>query len=222
MDMRMALINWKNFFRQMVGLEKQYPVKVMRVGVAKEFEMLHISKSGDVGYNLTAVEDIVIPCMSEDDRAIHKDLSELRERLVVEERNAMNFGRVPQSNIVRGQIEKIDERLKELMPKAVIPTGVKIQMPTNLWCSIEARSSSSSKMLITPDAIIDSGYTGEMFVVVYNFGYTDHQVTVGDQLAQLIFHERITITPKETTRFTATERGEAGFGSTGAKAKKAV
>lgn len=220
MDMKTAYINWKNFFRGMVGLEKTFPVKVMRVGDANKFAVIHASKKGDVGYNLTSIDRLTISAMSDENRKEYAELAHEHALLKSKHSNSKVFGKVAEAKHIAVDMEELEARMENLIPKAVIPTGIRIQMPNNLWCSIEARSSSSSKMLITPDAIIDSGYTGEMFVVVYNFGYMDHEVNFGDQLAQLIFHERISIQPLETTKFSATERGETGFGSTGVKAKR--
>lgn len=200
MNLQTALINWKNFFRGVVGLEKQYPIKVVRNDKAKQFEMIEVSKKGDVGYNLTSIEEVTIPAMTSNTRT--------------------KYNALMQQHFETGD-ESIREQAEALAPRAMIPTGVKIQMPSNLWCSIEARSSSSKKLLITPDAIIDSGYTGEMFVVVFNLGFTPHKVNVGDQLVQLIFHERISAQFTEVDKLGNTERGESGFGSTGAQAKRA-
>lgn len=200
MNLSSAIINWKNFFRGMVGLEKTYPVKIVRDDKAKQYEMIQASKKGDVGYNLTAVESALIPAMTSHTRIKYTDL--------------MN-------KYYASRDEAYLEEAEKLVPRAVIPTGVRIQMPSNLWCSIEARSSSSKKLLITPDAIIDSGYTGEMFVVVFNLGFKPYMVEEGEQITQLIFHERIAVNFQEVNELGKTERGESGFGSTGSQARRA-
>lgn len=206
MNIKSAAINWKNFLRQAVGLSKIYPVKVKRLEAAKKYPLIHASKKGDVGYNLPAIENLVIPAATES--AVHN----YNKRMAL----ALKYG-------MQGDDKKArmwtDAALSQL-PKAVIPTGIHLEMPEPIWCSIEARSSSSNKMLITPDAIIDTGYVGELFIVIYNFGYMDHQVMAGDMLAQIIFHERIDIRPYEVNELRTTERGVTGFGSTGNAAKE--
>lgn len=99
--------------------------------------------------------------------------------------------------------------------RALIPTGIRLEMPENIWCSIEARSSASAKMLITPDAIIDSGYRGELFAVVFNLGKEPYTVEPGERIVQIIFHERVLADVQEVDSITPSERGESGFGSTG-------
>lgn len=205
-NLKVAMINIKNAFRSLVGLPKQFPVRVVRTEEAKQYPLMQISKAGDVGYNLTAVESVNIPAPTEDQRRQYHYHMERSRRY---------------SQIGNTELSTMHERVAlEALPKAVIPTGVKLEMPNNLWCSIEARSSSSSKMLITPDAIIDAGYRGELFAVVYNFGYVDYHVSAGEMLVQVIFHERIIAKMMEVDKLGKSLRGETGFGSSGAIAKK--
>lgn len=205
-NLKVAGINIINVFRSLVGLPKQFPVKVVRTEEARAYQLMAISKAGDVGYNLPAVRGVVIPAPTDIQRrqyTYHMD----RARRYYDIANA-------------GLEQMHREKALESLPKAIVPTGIKLEMPNNLWCSIEARSSSSSKMLITPDAIIDAGYRGELFGVVYNFGYADYRVEAGEMLVQVIFHERIVAKMIETDELTDSERGETGFGSAGAKAKR--
>jgi dUTP pyrophosphatase len=205
-NLGVALINIKNVFRSLVGLPKQFPVKVVRSAEAKQYKLMQISKAGDVGYNLPSIKALDIPAPTELQRkqyAWHTDRAQQYEAL----------GKHDLAEIHR-------KRAMDALPKAIIPTGIKLEMPNNLWCSIEARSSSSSKMLITPDSIIDAGYRGELFAVVYNFGYTDYHVSAGEMLVQVIFHERIVANIQEVDELSASDRGETGFGSSGAIADK--
>ena len=89
-------------------------------------------------------------------------------------------------------------------------------MPNSIWCTLCARSSTSNRLLITPDAIIDAGYRGELFAVVFNLGYRDLHVKAGERLVQVIFHERTLANMIEVDKVGTSQRGESGFGSTGA------
>ena len=61
MSLQTAKLNWINFMRQMVGLPKMYPVKVVRDEKAKQFPLIQIKKAGDVGYDVYATESVTIP-----------------------------------------------------------------------------------------------------------------------------------------------------------------
>jgi dUTP pyrophosphatase len=200
-----AITNFKNFFRQMIGLPKAFPVKVMRTPEAKKYQLMEISKAGDVGYNLPSTAEVTIPAISQYVKERHNHLIRRAEIAKVSDNLPM--------------AQRYEQEAWDLLPKAMIPTGISLEMPNNIWCTIEARSSSSKKLLITPDAIIDAGYRGELFAVVYNFGYTDYKVQLGEQLVQVIFHERAVANIKEVDKLGESQRGSTGFGSTGSIAE---
>jgi dUTP pyrophosphatase len=110
---------------------------------------------------------------------------------------------------------------------ALIRTGIAVQCDP--WASLEIwpRSGLSSKDLMThrellrpladPGAgLIDPGYTGEIKVVLHNIGETSYPLPAGSWVAQLKSGpvHRPNVVVVET--LDETERGEAGFGSSGA------
>ncbi len=99
-----------------------------------------------------------------------------------------------------------------------VHTDIRIRMAPGLFARIIGRSSTmrTHRLLVT-EAIIDNGYTGEMFISIHNVGPNPFEVGVGMRLAQVIFH---TIEPVEwelvrESEFREGERGDLGFGSTG-------
>jgi dUTP pyrophosphatase len=210
MNLRMAKMNWKNFFNQMIGNPKTYDVKVERTDEAKKYPLLSIKKDGDVGYDLPSLKTMVVKAPTPTQRAKYQSY--------MDSANKIRAGIGDNADLYPKYVEEA-ERLEKLaleqLPKTVIPTGIKIEMPNNIWCTISARSSTSNKMLITPDSIIDAGYRGELFAVVFNIGYSDVYINAGDRICQVIFHERILANMKEVDKLSPSERGESGFGSTG-------
>lgn len=98
-----------------------------------------------------------------------------------------------------------------------IPVGVNVQMPNDLWCYIVGRSSMGKEGCLIIQGIIDSGYTGPLFVGLIS---TQKDITIkkGQRIAQVIFAkaERPEIKQVSSIReFESTERGGSGFGSTG-------
>ncbi|AZS49252.1 deoxyuridine 5'-triphosphate nucleotidohydrolase [Bacillus phage vB_BpsS-140] len=179
--------NWANFFRMAIGKHKQYPVKVMRSPEAKAYPLIEVKKDGDVGYDLVSLEELTIPAPT------------IRQR----------------GRYLTALGEGNTDKAMSSLPKAMIPTGIHLEMQNNVWCSIEARSSASKKMIFLADAIIDAGYRGELFAVAYNFGFEPYKVQKGERIAQVIFHERVTAKIIEADTLSDSERGTSGFGSTG-------
>jgi len=201
MGLREAKMYWRNFFRQAVGKSKIVPVKVVRNEEAKEFPLIHIKKEGDVGYDLPAIRRTIIPAPN----------NAQRQEFIGAMRRAERYRELNNRELA----ETWEKKAYASLPRVVIPTGIRLEMPNNVWCSIEARSSASSKMLITPDAIIDAGYRGELFAVVFNLGFSDYVVERGERVVQVIFHERLEAEVIEVDELSDSQRGESGFGSTG-------
>ena len=213
MSLKSMKYNWQNFFRQMVGLPKMYPVKVVRDEKAKQFPLIQIKKAGDVGYDVYATEAVTIPAPTPNQFSKYTRLMTMHDRCLKTAKNNKYDEKAFQM-----YMEKADRYHKEAMdclPRAMIPTGIKLEMPDNIWCTVEARSSAGGRYLITPDSIIDSGYRGEFFAVVFNIGYEPQTINVGDRICQLVFHEKTLIKPIEVDELSKSERGETGFGSSG-------
>lgn len=99
-----------------------------------------------------------------------------------------------------------------------VHTDIKIDMPPYLYARITGRSSTlRNHKLLVNEAIIDNGYTGELFACVHNMGDKPFTVEKGMRLAQVLFHTIEDVRWSQVDEVVATpgKRGEAGFGSTG-------
>jgi dUTP pyrophosphatase len=63
--------------------------------------------------------------------------------------------------------------------------------------------------------VIDSGYRGDIGVILYNSQYNDYNVEKGDRIAQLVLQKVEDFELVEVSDLNNTDRSEAGFGSTG-------
>lgn len=99
---------------------------------------------------------------------------------------------------------------------AVICTGISLEMPDHLWARISPRSGLAAKNGIDVLAgIVDSGYRGEIKVVLANHGNAPFIVKKGDRIAQLIFHKAERPLLVGVTALSSSDRNGEGFGSTG-------
>lgn len=102
--------------------------------------------------------------------------------------------------------------------RALIPTGLRIEVPVGYEAQIRARSGLAVKHgigLVNGVGTIDSDYRGEVKVPLINWGKESFTVCNGDRIAQMVIaaYERIQWLPEEN--LTQTARGEGGFGHTG-------
>jgi len=71
-------------------------------------------------------------------------------------------------------------------------------------------------VLNTPGTI-DSNYTGELKIILYNSSKTDFLIEPGDRVAQIVLAKTEEIQWTEISELDQTSRGADGFGSTGLK-----
>ena len=113
-----------------------------------------------------------------------------------------------------------------------ISTGIAADIPEGYFIKIEDRSSMAIKGLRTGAGIVDSGYQGEMCVVLHNFScqidlecahqegfgtiyQSGYRIRSGDKIAQMIVHKIELPEVEEIDGFDVTERSTSGWGSTG-------
>ena len=102
--------------------------------------------------------------------------------------------------------------------RALVPTGLVMMLPPGYEAQVRPRSGLAVKhgvtVLNTPGTI-DSGYRGEVGVILANFGDSDFAVKKGDKIAQIVVAPVIQPDIAESDTVDETDRGSGGFGSTG-------
>ncbi len=107
------------------------------------------------------------------------------------------------------------------MERKLVPTGIAIELPGPEYVALVcARSGLSFKQGLTMAngvGVIDSDYRGEMSVPMINLSQQEVRVAHGERVAQLLVLPVETPDIIEVEELGTTQRGEGGFGSTGAK-----
>jgi dUTP pyrophosphatase len=100
-----------------------------------------------------------------------------------------------------------------------VGTGVSVEIPEGNAGLVLPRSGLASEhgiALVNAPGLIDSGYRGEIRVLLLNTDPAEvYRVKPGDRIAQLLLIPVIAAEPVEVERLTETARGEGGFGSSG-------
>jgi len=102
----------------------------------------------------------------------------------------------------------------------LIKTGLKIAVPEGYAAFVYPRSGLALKKGVTvlnADGVIDSGYRGEVGVILINHGEQDFKINFNDRIAQLIIQKVNIIEWQEVDNLSKSQRGEGGFGHTGIK-----
>jgi len=101
--------------------------------------------------------------------------------------------------------------------RVVVSTGISVHLPPGTYGRVAPRSGLAVKHgLDTLAGVIDPDYTGEIKVVLQNLDTQQpFVIRSGYRIAQLILENFTTADVVEVTEAPATDRGAAGFGSTG-------
>lgn len=101
---------------------------------------------------------------------------------------------------------------------ALIKTGIIIELPKCTEAQIRPRSGLALKHQITvlnSPGTIDSGFRGEIGVILINHGKKTFEVEKGMKIAQIVIKEVKKVSVIEVDDLTNSSRGEKGFGSSG-------
>ena len=105
-----------------------------------------------------------------------------------------------------------------IMPKEkeIVPTGIKMAIPDGFVGLVWDKSGYAAKNSIkTMAGVIDSGYRGEIKVVMINLGNEDFKISKDMKIAQILIQPVVRARIIEKDSLDETTRGEKGFGSTG-------
>ncbi len=106
------------------------------------------------------------------------------------------------------------------MQRALVPTGIFLEMDQSLECQVRPRSGLALKKGITvlnTPGTIDADYRGELGIILVNLPDEDVPITDGERIAQLVFCKVEKVNLIQVQELGSSERGEGGFGSTGVK-----
>ncbi len=109
---------------------------------------------------------------------------------------------------------------KIIPPKEIdiISTGFSMEIPVGFEAQIRPRSGLAIKKgigVLNSPGTIDSGYRGEVKIILINLGQDPFEVNVGDRIAQIGIRELPSVSFVIKDELSDTKRGEGGFGSTG-------
>jgi dUTP pyrophosphatase len=101
---------------------------------------------------------------------------------------------------------------------ATIPTGVAVAIPDGFVGLVAPRSGLAARhglSIVNAPGVVDSGYRGEIRVILVNHGDAAIGLQRGDRIAQLVVVPVVAQEMVEVDELPESTRGERGFGSTG-------
>ena len=100
----------------------------------------------------------------------------------------------------------------------LVPTGLFLELPMHYEAQIRPRSGMALKYSLTiPNSpgTVDSGYRGEVGIIMLNAGKENFSVKRGERIAQMVINRLPDVEMIQVDELSDTLRGAGGFGSTG-------
>lgn len=111
-----------------------------------------------------------------------------------------------------------EEIILKPLERALIPTGLYIELPIGYEAQIRPRSGLAIKkgltVLNTPGTI-DADYRGEIRVILVNLSNEEYIVKDGERICQMVIAQHEHVSWKKVSDLESTDRGTGGFGHTG-------
>lgn len=104
--------------------------------------------------------------------------------------------------------------------RALIGTGIKIELPDGFEAQVRPRSGLALKHGVTvlnSPGTVDAGYRGEVGIILINHGSEPFTVEKGMRIAQMVIQRVPNVELVQVKSVSDSERGEQGFGSSGLK-----
>lgn len=112
----------------------------------------------------------------------------------------------------------IEETVVKARNRALIKTGIALELPKNTEAQVRSRSGLAYKsgiFVLNSPGTIDEGYKGEVGIILYNSTDEDFVVTKHMKVAQMVIKPVHQFDFVEVEELSESDRSANGFGSTG-------
>jgi dUTP pyrophosphatase len=102
--------------------------------------------------------------------------------------------------------------------RRLVPTGLAVAIPEGYVGLVAPRSGLALRLgisIVNAPGVVDSGYRGELAIILVNLGSEAVSIARGDRIAQLVVMPVASVEFDVVEVLGASDRGPAGFGSTG-------
>lgn len=106
------------------------------------------------------------------------------------------------------------------LERAMIPTGLHIELPAGYEAQVRPRSGLAAKhgiSIVNAPGTIDADYRGEIKVILVNLSNDPFTIEAGERIAQMVVARYETVEWEPVEELAESQRGSGGFGSTGKK-----
>lgn len=114
----------------------------------------------------------------------------------------------------------VSENVLKPGERCLIETGLKFEIPEGYEAQVRSKSGLTLNYgisVLNSPGTIDSGYRGEIKVILINHGKEIYKIEKGSKIAQVVFQKVEKVSLEDVNELKDSKRGKNGFGSTGLK-----
>jgi dUTP pyrophosphatase len=144
----------------------------------------------------------------------------MKLKIVNLSRNPLPSYATPQSAGLDLRADLAEPMTLNPMQRAMVPTGLYIELPDGFEAQIRPRSGLAAKhgiSIVNAPGTIDADYRGEIKVLLINLSDEPFVIENGERIAQMVISRYEKADLAQVEKLDESERGEGGFGSTGTK-----
>ena len=117
-------------------------------------------------------------------------------------------------------IYSVEELIIPSKERGLVKTGLSFEIPEGYEIQVRPKSGlalNHGLTILNTPGTIDSGYRGEICVIIFNSSAKDYQVKKTEKIAQIVLKKVESMDIEEVNELSDSSRGQGGFGSTGIK-----
>jgi|SRR3989344_3437408 len=117
-------------------------------------------------------------------------------------------------------IYSVEELIIPSKERGLVKTGLSFEIPEGYEIQVRPKSGlalNHGLTILNTPGTIDSGYRGEICVIIFNSSAKDYQVKKSEKIAQIVLKKVESMDIEEVNELSDSSRGQGGFGSTGIK-----
>ena len=115
-------------------------------------------------------------------------------------------------------IYSVEELIIPSKERGLVKTGLSFEIPEGYEIQVRPKSGlalNHGLTILNTPGTIDSGYRGEICVIIFNSSAKDYQVKKSEKIAQIVLKKVESMDIEEVNELSDSSRGQGGFGSTG-------
>ncbi len=117
-------------------------------------------------------------------------------------------------------VYSVEDLILKSKERKLVKTGLSFELPEGYEIQVRPKSGlalNHGLTILNTPGTLDSGYRGELCIILFNSSDKDYNIKKGEKIAQIVLKKFEFMEFEEVKELSDSARGQGGFGSTGLK-----